>query len=489
MERFKPTDNPIIADKDKDIKNKTLSISLSDDWHFWTDGQHVVLTYDMFNDIAYEIGTELSMMAHGSYLADKHDLLFAYKDSCPKEYGALYEKIQKEIIFELFSKELSEDITFVFPESYIDWAVYNSNPPFVAVGEELRKNNGEIHLNREDIVKDYILDVVLPKAKQYLVNERTIDKVTLVCSQCVINIVVEALKCLKDGVAYCPYDGDIIQTALGFWYQNGSSTTENPIEAFKCFGRAANLGNASAMNQLGWAYQHGLGIDKNPEKAFEWYKKSAEKEDVSGCANLGYCYHTGLGTSVNLHAAIEWYKKSIQVECIGWVCSNLGAIYSSNDSTVKDEFEAFTYYQKAANLGDVSCCKIVGKMLMDGRGVDADKNNAFRHFKKAADTGDIESCRIAGIMLYDGDGIGVNTNGAYPYLKKVADTGDAYCCKVVGKMLMTGNGISVNKESAAQYLHKAAESAFADFEAAIEAGNLLLKGMEFQQTLLQSKRQ
>jgi TPR repeat protein len=52
--------------------------------------------------------------------------------------------------------------------------------------------------------------------------------------------------------------------------------------------KAANNGNADAMNGVDWMYHFGQGVAKNVPTAVEWYTKAAKQGNSKAQNNLGY---------------------------------------------------------------------------------------------------------------------------------------------------------------------------------------------------------
>lgn len=50
---------------------------------------------------------------------------------------------------------------------------------------------------------------------------------------------------------------------------------EDDVKAVRLYMKAANMGDAYAMNHLGYVYSHGKGVPKNMGKAVFWWKKAA----------------------------------------------------------------------------------------------------------------------------------------------------------------------------------------------------------------------
>lgn len=59
-------------------------------------------------------------------------------------------------------------------------------------------------------------------------------------------------------------------------YENGIDEEYNESEAYECYKKAAECGNAEAMYRIGVYYENGIGVAKNVLKAYEWYKKAAD---------------------------------------------------------------------------------------------------------------------------------------------------------------------------------------------------------------------
>ena len=65
---------------------------------------------------------------------------------------------------------------------------------------------------------------------------------------------------------------------LGNCYEYGKGgLTKDEAKAVIWYEKAAEAGNANAMNNLGYAYDYGKGgLTKDEAKAVEWYRKAAE---------------------------------------------------------------------------------------------------------------------------------------------------------------------------------------------------------------------
>ena len=76
--------------------------------------------------------------------------------------------------------------------------------------------------------------------------------------------------------------------------------------------KAAELGDAVAMNDLGLLYENGgEGLPANPEQGKRLLFKAARLGNTSAMYNLGCLYQDGdLGFEVDLHQARSWLVKA-----------------------------------------------------------------------------------------------------------------------------------------------------------------------------------
>ena len=74
--------------------------------------------------------------------------------------------------------------------------------------------------------------------------------------------------------------------------------------------KAAELGDASAQNNLGFCYEKGEGVAQSYEKAVYWYQKAAEQGYLTAQFNLGVCYENGEGVAQSREKAVYWWQKA-----------------------------------------------------------------------------------------------------------------------------------------------------------------------------------
>tara|TARA_B100000686_G_C16601643_1_gene868979 strand:- start:539 stop:907 length:369 start_codon:yes stop_codon:yes gene_type:complete len=81
-------------------------------------------------------------------------------------------------------------------------------------------------------------------------------------------------------------------------------------DVFKKVKLLAERGDREAQNKLGWMYDQGLGTIENPRRAAEWYLKSASQGFKQAQTNIGVLYELGRGITQNFIEAEKWYAKA-----------------------------------------------------------------------------------------------------------------------------------------------------------------------------------
>ena len=189
--------------------------------------------------------------------------------------------------------------------------------------------------------------------------------------------------------------------------------------AMEYYSKAAETGNASAMNEIGYMYQYGLGVTQNYGTAMEWYKNSAVKGNADAMSNIGYIYRHGLGVTQDYDAAMEWYKKSAD-EGNAAAMNNIGHMYDEGLGVAQDYSKAMEWYQKSADNGVVTAMYNIAYMYHFGQGVKVNYKAAMEWYQKAADKGDASAMFNIASMYENGEGVDANLKIARQWYRKAA---------------------------------------------------------------------
>lgn len=177
------------------------------------------------------------------------------------------------------------------------------------------------------------------------------------------------------------------QFELGRMYYLGEYVEQNFGKAFEYFQQAAEQGHADAQSKLAYMYAKGESVPKDSVLAFEWFEKSANAGFAEAQVSLGDLYYNGQDNlALDLVKARFWYQKAV-------VQGHAGAYYKMG-VTFEDEQDfvnAFTWYEQAADRGNIPAQMSVAHCYRYGRGVTKDLIKAIFWYQKAAEKGNISA--------------------------------------------------------------------------------------------------
>ena len=209
-----------------------------------------------------------------------------------------------------------------------------------------------------------------------------------------------------------------------YFFFNQSKTDEG--KAFEWYKLVAELGNVFAMNEVARYYFYGVGgIKKDEKQAMKWYEKAKEEENP--IYNL--FLHCGKESELLVKdedEILDWAKKlGISIRDRNSVYYEIGYCYQYGKNGLKEnEAEAFKWYRKAADAGNVDAMGKVGYFYYYGLGgVKEDKIEAFKWDKKAADGGNSVAMYNLGQDYANGYGVEEDKIEAFKWYRKAADAG------------------------------------------------------------------
>ena len=145
--------------------------------------------------------------------------------------------------------------------------------------------------------------------------------------------------------------------------------------------KAAEGGDAKAMQLAGRCLEVGAGAEKDEKQAIEWYRKAADLGNVRAMHSLGVCYDQGTGMAKDEKKAAEWYRKAADLSNV-MSMHNLGVCYALGTGVAKDQKAAVGWYRKAADLGDRSAAFNLGNCYEYGNGVAKDEKQAVEWYRR-----------------------------------------------------------------------------------------------------------
>ena len=199
---------------------------------------------------------------------------------------------------------------------------------------------------------------------------------------------------------------------------------KNDAEAARWYRKAAELGNADAMDVLGSFYESGFGFAKDEAEAARWYRKSADLGHAEAMNDLGILYVNGRGVAKDDAEAARWFRKAADLGNAD-AMYRLG-LYTKGMGVAKDDAEAGRWLRKAADLGHAGAMNAFGILYEQGHGVAKDDAEAARGYRKAADGGSLVAMRNLGALYNEGRGVPRDVAEAARWVFSAIEHGDAH---------------------------------------------------------------
>jgi len=134
--------------------------------------------------------------------------------------------------------------------------------------------------------------------------------------------------------------------------------------------RAASSGSVAAQYHLGLCFRGGWGTEVDDVHAVEYFKMAAEAGHVDALYTYAYCWIHGIGVEKNPEYGIALLRTAANVGSVH-AMYGLGRIYRRGRlyGVEEDMNESLRWYNEAAEREDTDAMMIVGKCLIEGKGV------------------------------------------------------------------------------------------------------------------------
>lgn len=174
---------------------------------------------------------------------------------------------------------------------------------------------------------------------------------------------------------------------------------------------------------------------------------------------MGLCYGNGIGVGEDDYEAFEWYEKAAN-NGFDMGMYNLADRYYYGEGIRKDYKRAVQWYEACLNspLIDEDTKKEIYENLGDiyfdgGKGIRQDYQKAYNYYHKSADLGSASAMNMIGRMYNNGYYVTKSTSKANEWYKKAIKEGNTYA-KYNYAMNLINNG---NFEKALDLLVEAAD--------------------------------
>lgn len=164
-------------------------------------------------------------------------------------------------------------------------------------------------------------------------------------------------------------------------------------------------------------------------KALSAYKELAKKNDPKALHELGLIYLKGDGIAENLNQAFEYFQKASD---LGNLESTyvLGKIYLSQKTKYYNPKKAYNTFLDASDKNHAKSQLMIGRFLLLGEIVEKDYEKALYYFKLSSKQKEYDAnCYIA-YMYASGSGVFPNFGRAHVFAKDQYKKGNKLCVKV-----------------------------------------------------------
>jgi TPR repeat protein len=177
------------------------------------------------------------------------------------------------------------------------------------------------------------------------------------------------------------------QLALAIPYRDGKDVAKDNPLAMQWAHRAADAGNAEAMDFVGAAYLRGAAVERQPEVAIGYFKAAAGRS-TQAAFNLGQCYFGAQGTEQDILKALECWKMAA-AGGHGRAAACAAMAYLSGEGIPPDAALARSLAERAAELDDPSGIVLLGELQFLAGDLAAAKANWTKasHLRPTSPTG------------------------------------------------------------------------------------------------------
>ncbi|HOV56356.1 MAG TPA: tetratricopeptide repeat protein [Rhodanobacteraceae bacterium] len=99
------------------------------------------------------------------------------------------------------------------------------------------------------------------------------------------------------------------------WNQEGLAAVKmkDYAKALVVFGRSAEAGNGTALNNLGMMHMRGMGVPESTRNAITYFERAVAVGHGGAANNLGYIWAHGMGVTADVTQARRWYKRGVEL--------------------------------------------------------------------------------------------------------------------------------------------------------------------------------
>lgn len=229
---------------------------------------------------------------------------------------------------------------------------------------------------------------------------------------------------------------------------------DEKVQKFKSLRILANnfdTRNGEICRKLADCYRYGNGCNKDISEALMWYGIAVDEyTDSMSAYRLAELYYYGAdGIEIDTDLANHYFKTA-------YLQFRDEIKNSQYFHALENNSENLDYYDKV-NREDAYKEYLIGRMYMNGQGLEQDYDKAYYSFKLSAINGYTHANYYIGNMYYYGLGFEQSFEKAAEYYYRAHENKDIYATYRLAKMHLKGEGVSVDLQKAEELLLKCSD--------------------------------
>ncbi|WP_032918340.1 SEL1-like repeat protein [Mesorhizobium erdmanii] len=247
----------------------------------------------------------------------------------------------------------------------------------------------------------------------------------------------------------------------------------NYAEAASWYLRAAEAGHQAAARAIASLYLTGNGVAKDDKEGRRWLRASADSGNQEARVDLANLLLGGTGELDDTTGVAEWFEAAASSGDL-IAAFNLGLCFAKGVGVRQDEGQAAHWLRRAAE-GVPEAQYMYARMLLDGRGLEADLPQARVWFADAADAGMLDAKVALAEMLLNGRGGTSSPAAAVRLFEQAAGEGHVGAMFALGALCEAGQGLPFDQKMAQKWFAAAAELGHG--QAQLMLGRYLSRGL------------
>ena len=234
-----------------------------------------------------------------------------------------------------------------------------------------------------------------------------------------------------------------------------TSIEDDVVDAYKLSRLAINTQNTSENNK-----KSAVDIVLEHKNDLSWLMAEAEKGNIDAMWGLGD-YFRFYSSPIDYQHSFTWYEKAANNGNL-YAMYLLGICHFNAQGTKQDYQKAYQSYKDAVDGGYKGALNNLGLCYNYGYGVDKDINRAFELYKESAKYGTIQSMYNLGNCYYYGDGTDKDMKKAFEWYEEAANNGHVNAINTVGNCYYHGDGVDQDENLAFMKYLEAANAGHVD---------------------------